>query len=206
MNLLRNPYTLYSFLIFIQNSIMSQGCGHTTCDHLRQSKASESVGTALLLDYKQKFLALAVGEEVAGTYAHEFNLCAGKGEKKTDFVKGLFCWIKCLRRELIEEFKIDANGKKDFDDIFRGSNGKIRIMLHNNTPIFIGVLPKGFSRKPIKAQMISDLQNPGKPPAYKEMSDFEYIRLDSGNQIDGRKIKVSVFADRVRQRIDVTKL
>lgn len=182
---------------------------HKTCEMLAQNNAARSAAAALVLYYGKSINAyvLAVGKEIGGQYSGQFNLCAGKGETQDVNNKGEFCWLETLKRELREEFKINVHfSDKTFDNMFKGSDGKIRFIIHNKTPVFIGILPAGTSRKPIKQRMITDIQNPLMPSPYKEMSDFEFIRLDNGQQIEGNNIQVSNFAEAIRKKIDVSKL
>lgn len=178
-------------------------CNHKTCENLRKLNAAQAAAVIPLVYYNGKhgsYWAMYVGNELGGQYAGKYNLCAGKFEPSDQN-----CWIKCAMRELKEEYKIDLDNAS-FDALFRGSNGKIRVIMHNRTPVFVAVMPAGFSRKPIKAQMAADLQDPTKGHSYKEMDDIELIRLDNGKQIEGANISVSTFANAVRQKIDTNKL
>lgn len=188
-------------IFIIKTRIM---CKHDTCKTLRKMKAAEAAGVAAILHYYQKYWVLGVGKEVGGSYKGQFNLCAGKGEP-TDYVGGKFCWLECVKREFFEEFKLNAPFQNGiFDSIFRGSNGKIRFFMQGRTPIFIAVL-SGISRKTITAQMKHDLAN-SPVAALREMSEFEWIRLDNGAQVEGKNIPVSTFAESVRKRVNVAKL
>jgi hypothetical protein len=179
---------------------------HKTCQMLAKFNAALAAAVVPLLNYQGGLneWVMGVGLENGGPCKDKYNLCAGKGEKK-DYNKTGFCWLKNALRELFEEFTIQVTWA-NFDSYFRGSNGKIRVFLHNRTPIFIMVLPSGTSRKPIKAQMMANMQNPALPHCYREMRDFEFIKLSDGQQIERHGIVVSSFADAVRRKIDVTKL
>ncbi len=182
---------------------------HSTCKYLAGKNAAHAVGVAALLFYKGNLnkWVLGVGLENGGSYANEYNLCAGKGEKKDINSNGEYCWLETLKREFFEELKQNAPfGGGVFDSFFRGSNKKIRVIMAGRTPVFITILPAGTSRKTITAQMKADMANPKVPGACKEMRRFEYICLDNGKQIEGKKIPVSDFAEKIRKRIDVKKL
>lgn len=181
-------------------------------DRLRKERArvqKEELARALVLvlNYHNKTTNTytwvhALGQETGGQYAGQFNLCSGKLEQADGG-----CFLRGAIRELAEEFKIQTSfGDGTFDAMFKGSNGKIRWIMHHRTPIFIGVLPAGFSRKPIKQAMAADVGNLHLPHSQREMSDFEFVRLDNGLCVDGRVLQVSTYAEAVRQKIDVTAL
>lgn len=187
---------------------MAQTCQrHNTCKSLASRNASRAAAVAAVMYYRKNLdtWVLGLGLETGGQYKGQYNLCAGKGESGDTCGIG-FCWLKCVQREFYEEFGFDAGFGTTFDPFFRGSNGRIRVFIFNRTPVFIAVLPNGTSRKPIKLQMTSRISNPNIPYSFKEMSDFEFIRLDNGQQIEGRSIQISGFADGVRKSIDVNNL
>jgi hypothetical protein len=170
--------------------------------------ASFSVGACALLNYRHKdgreSDVMAVGRERSGQYAGQYNLCAGSGENTDRNSKGELCFLEILKREFREEFKFNtpfSNGI--FDSFFKGSNGRIRYFMHNRTPIFVATLPTGTSRATIKNAMVNACNNSFLPWSEKEMDDFEYIRLDNGQQLEGIQIKVSSFADAVRRKVDI---
>lgn len=180
-------------------------CQHKTCAILRTANVANSAAVVLLLNYHDKITntytwVQALGQETSGSYAGQFNLCSGKLEPVDDN-----CFLKGAIRELLEEFKIQTSfADGSFDALFKGSNGHIRYIIHNRTPILIGVLPAGFSRKPIKQAMHAAITDPQLPHYQREMSDFEYVRLDNRRCIDGRALPVSTYASAVGRKIDVT--
>jgi len=164
----------------------------------------------MLLPYKlsngQIVWIMLVGRETDGQYRGQFSLCSGTGEVCDINSQGEYCWLENLMRELREEYKINVlfnNGT--FDKLFRGSKG-IRVFIHNRTPIFVGILPNGTSRAPIKQQMLNDCFNHKLPHSLKEMDDAEYIRIYDGTQLEGKSITVSPYADAVRRKIDLSRL
>lgn len=189
----------------MQNSSECQK--HNTCRKLAQRGAGKCAAVALVMPYKKGNIdcwVLGVGKEVGGRYRGQFNLCAGKSEA-SDYYGKAFCWLKCALRELREEFKIDVSFGPRFDEIFKNKKGDTRFIIHNRTPVFIAVIPSGLRRLEIKNQMTYDRNDQMKPYSYKEMDDFEFIRLDNGKQIENKNIIVSDFADSIRQKIDVHK-
>lgn len=181
---------------------------HKTCMALTQQGASFGIGVVALLNYRHKdgreSDVMAVGRERGGKYKGEYNLCAGSGENTDKNWEGEFCFLMIVQREFREEFKINAPFANDiFNSYFKGSNGRIRYFMHHRTPIFVATLPNGTSRGPIKNAMVNACNNPSLPWCEKEMDDFEYIRLDNGQQLEGKQIKVSSFADAVRRKVDI---
>ena len=183
---------------------------HRTCRNIAKRGARHSAGVIPLLEYKYKnkqtTWVFGVGLETGGEYVNQYNLCVGKGEKE-DEINGQFCWLKCAKREMLEEIKIKTSfSDKSFDKFFRGSAGSIRYIIHHGTPIFIAKLKDGTSRSSIKKLMQNDCQNSKLSHHYKEMSDFEYFRLDNGLQLDGLNLPLSKFAHGVSKLIDINKL
>lgn len=184
---------------------------HNTCKKLAKSNAARAAGVAAVLSYRQQngvlTYVMGAGLETGGTYQGQYNMCSGKGENTDTNRNGEYCWLETVKRELKEEFKIDApfNGGV-FNFYFKNSQGRIRFFIHNRTPIFIAVLPNGTSRQPIKLQMQQDCNNFGLSHSYKEMIDFEWVRLDNGLKIDGTQIGTSTYLDAVRRKINVNSL
>ena len=177
---------------------------HPTCKKATQQNASFSIGVCALLHYQNENFSdwvMGVGKEKKGNFIGQYNLCLGTGERTDKNIKGELCYFEIIKREFREEFKIDTNGI--FDSYFKGSNGKIRYFMHCTTPIFVAILPTETSREQIKNAMVNACNNSSLPMCEKEMDDFEYIRLDNGQQLEGKQIKVSSFADAVRRKVDI---
>jgi 8-oxo-dGTP pyrophosphatase MutT (NUDIX family) len=138
--------------------------------------------------------AILLGRERSGQYAGEYNLCGGK----MDYSDG-GCVIKAIIREIMEEFKMDVRDKQVFDSYFRGSNGFIRCFTKGPSLIFVGSLPNGFSRQPIKHQMIHDCKNHS-DYSYREMDDAEYFDSYNLRQIEGMRCEVSSYAKSVIEK------
>lgn len=86
---------------------------------------------------------ILLGKEVSGIYAGKNNMCSGNLENSDNG-----CYINTAKRELYEEFKIDAFNDNIFNRIFTDSENNIRFILHNNTPVLVGFVP-GLSRRPL---------------------------------------------------------
>lgn len=98
------------------------------------------VGAAILNNYYGRQWTMLTPKEKAGKYANQFNVCSGSMEHDDNG-----CFIDAAIREIREELRIFLN-YKTFDNMFRGSNGYIRLTFVNGTPIFIGVITS-ISRK-----------------------------------------------------------
>ena len=167
-------------------------CTHRTCVNYLNCKG---VGAVFILpEYKKNGNKLnnvtLLGREVSGQYANKYNLCGGKMDPKDNG-----CFISAIRREIKEELKINLNNPDEFDKIFRCSRG-IRCFEIRKTLIFVGILPKGFSKTPIKLQMRNDyLTHPNN--AYREMDDIEWFKTDNLSQIENIPCEVSPYAENV---------
>ena len=127
---------------------------------------------------------ILLGKENNGTYKNEYNVSAGKLETIDNG-----CLIKAIIRELKEEFKIEITSGSIFDALFRCSYG-IRCFEMGKTLVFVGILPSGFSRKPIKQKMLIDCANKSLPYSYREMSDIEWFDSNNFTQIEGKSYKI----------------
>jgi hypothetical protein len=194
----------------LQNLLALPSCTkHNTCKKLSTMNVYRAAGAAMLLPYNLPngtiVWVMLVGRETGGKYQGEFSLCSGSGEVCDINSQGEYCWLETHKRELREEYKINAPFDGTFDKLFKGPKG-IRVFIHNRTPIFVGVLPNGTSRAPIKQQMLNDCSNDKLPHSWKEMDDAEYIRIYDGTQLEGKSIIVSSYADAVRRKIDLSRL
>lgn len=178
---------------------------HNTCKYLANINANQGVAIAPIIFYTPlQTWVIMLGLERGGRYKGEYNLFSGNGEKEDLDSSRSFCWLKCLIREFHEESTIYAPfAKGQFDFIFRSLNKKrIRYFLHHNTPVFLGLLPKGTSRKPINNELKRRSSDNKLPYQYKEMLKVDYFRLDNGDQIEGRAVNMSRFANAIRTKID----
>ena len=131
-------------------------CNHNTCLKFAYCKG---VAAALILPkYRKgsikKDNLILLGRERRGNYARQCNVCAGKIESRDNK-----CLIRALQRELEEEFKINVYRFSDFDALFRDPASGIRCFNIGKTLVFVGILPGGFSRSPIKTQMHHDCRS-----------------------------------------------
>jgi 8-oxo-dGTP pyrophosphatase MutT (NUDIX family) len=179
-------------------------CGHSVCAsfHTPGSNVKQTAAVAAILHYNMRgsiIDVIGLGLERFGQYRGKYNLCAGSAETD-DFIAGVFCWVKCAVRELSEEFKIDVVGQDMIRQMFCNDKGVFRVFTHNTTPVFIIILPKGTSRRPIKQDIELHIKNhPNK--AYREIGDFEWFRIDNHEQLEGKRFEISKFADDVITRI-----
>lgn len=181
-------------------------CKHKTCSEIKTARMNlgktgkGGVGLVLLNNYygKGKYVIL-LGKEKRGSYKNEYNLCAGGVESFDNS-----CYIEAAKRELREEFKIDIQDYKEFDKIFRNSSNKIRYVIHNSTPIFIGLI-SGIKRDDLNKKIKDDNNNITLSRSYHEMERVDYFWLN-GSQIEGQKCNVSKFAISVMKNIDVNNL
>jgi 8-oxo-dGTP pyrophosphatase MutT (NUDIX family) len=181
---------------------------HNTCIGLFNSNTHFAAAVCALLNYNDTILVVGLGKECGKKHKYygQYNLCAGSGELYDTNKLGELCFLETAMRELREEFKINAPFAGGvFDSLFKGTNGKIRVMVHNRTPVFIAVLPKGFSRAPIKNKMAVDCKN-NPNHSEREMDDFEWFKLSDGTQLEGKPCEISIFAEGVRKRVNVNML
>ena len=147
-------------------------CKHETCANLDRQNAGKGIAVVVLYSYLQYPTAL-LGLERSGPYAGKLNLCAGKMEQQDNN-----CWLQTLVRELKEEFKIHLKFGPEFDAIFRGSDGRLRVFMEGRTPVFVGVFPN-ISRRKLNPLIAAANSNPMLPASQKEMAKVELVRLDN---------------------------
>jgi 8-oxo-dGTP pyrophosphatase MutT (NUDIX family) len=162
-------------------------CKHNTCNRHRVS----GVGAILINRYSKGNInipyAVLFGKERGGKYTGKYNLFGGNLDSWDEH-----CAIYGIIRELKEEAKIDLSDWRLFDSVFRASTG-IRYFMMSRTMIFVGILPPGFSRTPIKNQMLTDCyQHPR--PEYREMDDAEWFDAISERQIESKLCYLSSYA------------
>lgn len=172
-------------------------CKHKTCQKIRTLNGAGGVACVLLNHYKNSCWTVLLGRETGGSYRGTFNLCAGKLEQSDNG-----CYISALRRELLEEFKINATTQQSFDDIFKGSDGKIRFLMHRRTPVFVGVV-QGLSRKQLNPILAQCQTNYYLPHCQREMDRVEWFHLSTKCHLEGCNFVVSSFAGAVMNKVDV---
>src|SRR6056297_2004956 len=119
-------------------------CNHKICS---QIKIKKGVSCVILNNYNRRngepvVPVILLGLERNGQYKNTYSICSGKLES---YDKG--CLITRAMMELKQEFKIDLN-YDTFDFHFKKNDGNYRLIIHNTTPIFIGIFT-GLSRQPI---------------------------------------------------------
>jgi 8-oxo-dGTP pyrophosphatase MutT (NUDIX family) len=120
-------------------------CIHAFCTHIRHFRYHKNlniggVGVVIMNNYYRREWVILLGKEVSGRYAGKYNICSGNLDNSDNG-----CYINAAKRELYEEFKIDAFNDKTFDKIFKDSQNQIRFILHHDTPILVGIVV-GLSR------------------------------------------------------------
>lgn len=175
----------------------STTCKHGTCAKIRglcQNGDIKGFGLMLIMKYNGQKWVCMLGKERGGQYKGQYTLCAGKIDQQDNG-----CVLKTLVREMVEEFKIDMKFGPEFDKMFRDINGNIRFYMKHNTPIFIGVLPSGTSRKPLNAKITQANSNPNLPWCLREMEEVSYFDLKTHQEIDGKHCVLSSFSTQVMQ-------
>jgi 8-oxo-dGTP pyrophosphatase MutT (NUDIX family) len=162
---------------------------HKICskiDNQRNYRPSNGVGIAVMNKRNQEWFIL-LGKEVSGDSANTWNVCTGYSEKED---KG--CYLNNAIRELKEEFKIiiDIN---NFDNFFR--RNEIKYFYCEDAPIFVGLFPKldtSKINKVIEYHFASKM-----PSEFTEISNVEWFRLSDSLRIDGTKLPISPFANKI---------
>lgn len=146
---------------------------HRTCAALLAQKCKTGVGIIPYSYYSEKDLVFMLGKERGGKYQNKYNICSGKRNHGED------CWIETALRELKEEFKLDWSFH-DFELAFRSpKTGKIRYLIHNQTPVFIGLKMK-LSRNICNALIRNEKSTTS---SHHEISSVEFFRVTWNGQI-----------------------
>jgi hypothetical protein len=163
---------------------MSWNCTHATCNKIRAERNLRTgVGIALLMNVNDvNKHSIAVGRERFGEHVGEFNICAGKAERKDYDSQNKLCYCRLARRELEEEFKLCGPRPGSwvaFDELF----GKpIKFIMVNGTPVFIGELPWDTNIDVLRKRIYQDNCNFGNGlnyDPYAEMDDFQMVHLNA---------------------------
>ena len=180
-------------------------CGHRTCGYILSKighKKKCGVGAVIYNNYYDRKTgsltpSFLLGKERGGSYKGMYNLLAG-GLEHSD----CGCFIKGIIREINQEGKLGIKFGKDFDRKFRSQKtGRIRVLIHNGTPIFIGYL-NGISRRPLNQKIKQCNQNRNLPWCEREMDCVDWFKLSDCSQLEGKRCKVSSFASGVIKRIN----
>lgn len=177
---------------------------HNTCIHLASNNAKKAAVAVLLLNHQKYGFVVMLGKERGGKYAEQYNLPGGKGDSNDLNTDLQFCWLKCIIRELHEEFGIHVPFRDNiFNSLFRSYDGShIRVIIHKDTPVFIGVLPIGTSRQSINSNIQKNRNNPALGPEYREIINVDNFYLLNGKQVEGKDCEISSFARQVIKRIE----
>ena len=101
-------------------------CNHDICLYCQQSSI-KGVAACILTFVEDEWL-IVLGRERFGQYAGEYNFAAGKIEQDDNG-----CYRKAIKRELVEEFKIDVSDDDTFDSIF------VTTFFAGRTIMFVGI-------------------------------------------------------------------
>ena len=170
---------------------------HKICKKISHMQVAHSVGIFLTTNHNNNKV-LVLGKQKTGKYKNKYSFCAGTGEEKDTNSTGKKCWIKCLLRELFEEFKITINSVEEFGRIFLN----FKMFVFNRTPIFmahIDNLDKCFINNKIKQyNNAKDID-----VCYKEMDHIEYFNLEDYKQVDGMNCILSSFVKGYQKKLKI---
>lgn len=177
---------------------------HNKCPH-KLCEIPNITGVGALLvnkNYQKDGLkvkhAILLGKERYGQYTGQYNLPGGKIEPSDNA-----CIYAAIKRELIEEFKLNNTGInicdwRVFDSIFKDYvTNKIRYIQHYNTIILVGLLPKGTSRNPINIVMSTCNLNPLLPLSHKEIECVEWFDASTSLHIERKPYIITKYANSV---------
>lgn len=178
-------------------------CKHKTCKMIKEYRRNKNINTlggvaAAILNRNENKWYILLGKQTRGSYKDKFSVCAGSLEK-IDYG----CYILGIKRELMEEFKIDVTSTDNFNYLFR-KGGLLRYIMVNSSPVFIGI-SKDLNINDLNTVIINH-NNSDLPEAYKEMSYLNYFPLSGVSSAEEEFIKISDFAKKIAKNIDVNKL
>ena len=192
--------------IICQNNPSKPQCTHITCNCIYQARLNDvnigrsrhgygGVACAILHQYDNQIWTILLGYERGGQYKGQYNLFSGSVDQNDNG-----CYLVAIVREIFEESTLNIPLGKTFDDIFKGSFGKIRFIMHNGTPVFIGVI-HDISRKNINHELQLRIQDTTLHYSMKEISFVEWFDLQNESQIEGKTLPISEFASSIVKKI-----
>jgi len=152
-------------------------CLHRCCVQMRTQKACRSVAIALITRYYGKVNCILLGKERDGRYVGKYNMIGGSFDKCDNE-----CWVNASIRETQEEAKITLS-----EDVVCQS----RFFMQNNTPVFC-IFLNDILRKYLNIKIAIANSNTMLPLCEREMSDVQYININTRNQIDGEHTEEGV--------------
>ena len=166
-------------------------CNHRLCN---SNPGIKGVGVVFLTRYRKNGInvpyATILGQERSGIYKGEFNLPGGKVEPEDNR-----CLYKAIIREVRQEIKIDL--KPDwtfFNKIFKKYDNTTRHFILRNTMIFVGILPRGISRRTLNAKIQRCNNNNSLPWSEREMAQVEWFNAETMRQIENNRAVPSSYA------------
>lgn len=168
-------------------------CNHQTCATLRSNNAGRGVGIAILVNYYRSFKCILLGRENGGNYAGMYNIIGGSMEQCDNG-----CWVAAAYRECVQESKFQ---------ITHTILGSAPYIMQGRTPIFC-VEVQGLKRATLNTQISAANATPTLPWCEREMSDVQFIHLNTQriiNNVGGAFIEsptvVSSYASSVISQI-----
>lgn len=153
-------------------------CVHLCCSQLQKMNACHSVAIAVLTRYYGKNNCILLGKECDGRYIGKYNMIGGTFDKCDKE-----CWVNASIRETQEEAKITLT-----EDVVSESG----FFMQNKTPVFC-IFLNDILRKYLNFKIAIANSNTMLPWCEREMSDVQYINMNTLNQIDGEHTEEGVI-------------
>lgn len=216
--------------------MQSQFTSHSICYHIHSKRmlnkhnnkmvgphnngAFVPIGNFYQGKTQQSSWIIGLGQESNGEYnpfcgSGKSSECVHIGQDGNPFP----CYLQIAYREAKEEGKIHKIGSQNWSTFDKFVNsltnkyGRVRYLAIPTstgfTPVFIGVMANGFKRAEFKGPIKSARDDHKLPHSLREMIDYDQFYLEGyykGIEIDGKKCKLTQFAENIINTIDVSKL
>lgn len=139
-------------------------CNHQICRKLRGLHAGNGVGIVPIVDYYKTYKCALFGCERGGKYKGTYNVIGGSMEQCDGG-----CWIAAAHRECAQECKLQITYAVLENATF---------FMQARTPFFL-VEVQGLKRATLNAQISAANATPTLPWCEREMSDVQYIHLNT---------------------------
>lgn len=178
-------------------------CNHDVCidafnsrKKITKKRTMGGVGI-IILNIIENNYAILLGKEKFGKYKNEYNVCTGHVENYDNE-----CYINAAKRELYEEFKINAKNRFTFDLIFKNSSGNLNYIIDENGSLFlIGFInDANIKISNLNLTILNDKYST-KIMAYKEITNLDYFWLNTKTNINGNRLKISSLAESLIDKI-----